>query len=391
MNRLQATLILLCLLPVTTAGLSSTILATDPAPVEPGEYADITVRLEASPGEQTYDRVTLQPIQTDLITPISQPKQYSSIQEGDTITATFTVYIEDNAPEGDLPFLVELASERSNQTFDERIRVTDTLDTPELRVGAAKTTPNEIIQDTDDNTVSLTLNNLGDENAEQVTTNLAETEYLKQSYAYSLEDTASSVEANSQTTFTYTFDVEEGRQEPIETELAVSYREEDDDIVETTLPVTIPVANAPYLKVTNVTTDALTQGSVGNPVRVTVQNQGSADAEELRVRLFPDISYPFLFDTTTRYVASTLEPGDEATVEYTVEVLSDAKPRDYQITTEMESLVNTNRYERQDTVTIPVGSNEAQSYGWLPYAIVAAILFVATAIGLYQYRSRGNA
>ena len=57
----------------------------------------------------------------------------------------------------------------------------------------------------------------------------------------------------------------------------------------------------------------------------------------------------------------------------------------------MESLVNTNRYERQDTVTLPVGSNEAQSYGWLPYVIVAAILFVATAIGLYQYRSRGNA
>jgi hypothetical protein len=391
MNRSQITILIVLLIPVTTTALTSTILSTDPAPLEPGEYAEITVRLESNPGESELTNVELTPIETDLIRPISQPTTYSTIQEGDIVTATFTIYVEDDTPEGTIPFLLELKADQSTQTFDKRVSVTDDLDDPELRIGAVETTPNEIIQDTEDNELSLTVNNLGDQAAKQVTAELQETDDLTESYAYSLRDTASQIDANDQHAFTYTFDVSEHRQDPIDTTLNLEYREDNDDgdrIVDDTLDLTIPVANAPYLTVTDVTTPDLKPGSVDNTVEVTVTNNGSADAEEVRVRLFPDISYPFIFETTTRYVASTLKPGDNATVTYDVEVLSDASPRDYQITTELESLVNTNRYERQDTITVPVSDASAQSYNWVPYAAVAAIILIAVLLGVYQYRRR---
>lgn len=387
-----ATLIIVALIPASTA-ITATVLSTDPAPAEPGEYTDVTIRLEARSGEDPLTDATLRPVRSDLIRPVDEPQTYSSIQEGDVITKTFKLFIADDAPEGDLPLFFRLTSDNQNITFERSLRVTSALDRPELRIGGTETTPREIVRDTDDNELSLTVNNLGDDAAKQVTAELVAQDGFTPSYAYSLRDTAASIPANGEHMFTYAFDLDDEEREAIQTELQLEYREDSTDgtgeIEQTTLDLTIPYANAPFLTVTDVTTaDGFRPGSVGNELRVTVANNGSGDAEEVRVRLFPDISYPFLFDTTTQYVASNLEPGENATAVYEVEVENDAATRDYPVTTELESLVGSQRYEQEDTVSIPVRGEPTSTYGWLPYAAAAAVLLLAVIIGVYQKTRR---
>jgi hypothetical protein len=386
---LTALIILLATTTVHAATL--TVLNTDPAPPRSGEYVDITVRVNQGVTERELQDAELTPLETGLVTPISQPETYPSIQEGDVITATFTVYIEDRAPEGNLPVLFELSSDHSTQQFNKRIQIVDSFSDPVLRVGSVRTTPQELLPDTDNNELRVTLNNVGDKAAKQVVLTLKETEGLTESYAYSLQDTAATIPPGESHTFTFQADIADNLRETFNTDLDAEYRVDEETgterLVETPIDIRIPITEAPYLTVTGVErTGSFTPGSTGNEVLVTVENQGGRDAEDARIRLFPDVSYPFIFDTTTQYVSSILQPGENTTVPFEVEVSGDADARSYQIRTELESLIDTTRYERRDQLTLSVEGAQESETGYGAYTLIGGIIVVAAGLGYYLKR-----
>lgn len=359
MKVVAMTVLATAILPLVHA-VDVQLINTDPAPIEAGEYADVTIRFTKDAEDAENFATTFAIEETDFIIPVSERTfSLNRFRSGDVITHTFRLYFDERLPEGYVDIPAIIIADDLVQNADLRVFVEEADTNPELYVGSVETTPNELLPDTDDNDLHVTIQNLGDKDAELVRVELVpRSPHVKPSYAYSMLDSVATIAAGDEETLEYTIDLDVEARGELPMELLLRYRAQRSvgdayDVFEERLPFTLPVADAPLLTVVNVTyLDSFQAGSTENRVRVAIRNDGSEEAEEVRVRAIPDISYPFIFELTTEYVASEIPSGETANVEFRVEVLRDAAEREYPVTLRLESLVGETRYARDDTMDL---------------------------------------
>ncbi len=182
---------------------------------------------------------------------------------------------------------------------------------PEILIGQITSVPNKMISDTTNNKITINIQNLGDKDAELVKANLEiHGTSITPSYSYSLEDSTSSISAGSQETLTFTIDIEEDAQVETSATLHLRYRAQKSvgnmyETFEKKINLTIQLTPSPHLIISNV--EQLSDFKIGtteNKLKITLLNDGIEDAKEVRVRIVPDISYPFIFEETTMYVSA---------------------------------------------------------------------------------------
>lgn len=385
--------ILLLITPLTQA-ITLDVLTTNPAPVQAGEFADITVEIESATTESTYTDLQISLKETNYLSVISMTSgQFDTLRPGRVATFTFRVYVDDTLPQGfiDLDFTGKAKS--LDQEFKERIFVQSAETAPELSIGSIKTTPNKLLPDTDDNVILVTLQNLGDKDAELVTATLKQADGMQSAYSYSLRDSVSSIPSGEQVTLEFTTDILENIQEHIPTVLNLQYRSEQSDTYKTytvSLPLDLELVPAPYLEITNVEQENSFQGgTTENDVVVTLTNNGPVEAEEVRIRIIPDISYPFIFDATTQYVSSTIKPGESARAVFTAEVTEDAMNANYSLTAKLESLVGSARYTREDTMQLATKQGESIANSTVAYIVIGIVIALAVFIGIQARKRKG--
>lgn len=375
------------LLPATSA-LQADLLNTNPAPATAGEYVEITTRITSESTQESLRNLQVRVQDNQYVNAISEPRTYASIRPGDQITSTHRVYLSEQTPEGEINLQLRVETTQATLQFELPLYVRAASRNADLRVGQVRTTPQELVPDSTQNELRVTLQNLGEQEAELIR---AELELLSEqasaSYAYSLEDSLSSLAGGAQDTLTFIIDVEEEARENIPAQLQLTYRTREDaqsspQAEQATLPLVLPIDNTPYLEVTH--QELLTsseQGSTDNTLRLTITNTGEEEALDARVRLFPDISYPLIFERTSQYLGASIKPGENRSLDVKYEVLSGADVRDYEVAVELESLVSTTRYTQQDTMSIPVSQGSgvgAQTVAWI---IIGAITLLALSIG----------
>ena len=390
MNKLLAlTLFVLLLVPGVSA-LTVDVLTTDPAPLQAGSFADITLELESSVQEQTYTNLRVGLTETDFIRVISQTDgEFGTFRPGRAATFTFRIFVAEDTPEGFLDLELYAESDTlQRSSYDRRVFVQESDTKPELYIGAIKTTPKQLLPDTDDVTVEVTVQNLGDKDAELVRAELDSEDTITSSYSYSLEDSVATIASGGEAVFTFTLDIDETVRDAIPARLDLRYRTEEVgtsnyQTITESIPFTLEIVKAPFLEIVSVEQqDGFAGGSTENVLRVGIQNTGEAEAEEVRVRIIPDISYPFIFDVTTQYVASTIAPGDTVYVNYEAEVTDEAQDNTYSITTKLESLVGESRYTREDELSIKTVPGESIPTALIAGAVIAIVLVLAVIIGI---------
>lgn len=382
-----ALLVLLFLIPSVSA-LEVELLSTNPAPIEAGDYADITILFSKDATESSQQDILFKIERTPFITPISDGQvEINGLRFNDDVTRTFRVFFSEDLPEGFIDIQTELEIDGVVLQRDLPVFIQEERSNPELFIGSVETTPNELLPDTDDNELLVTVQNLGDKDAELVRAELViEDPNINPAYAYSLVDSVSSIDAGTEAEMFFVIDLEEDAREPIAAELQVRYRAETNsgtsyETFEAYLPLVIPVQDAPFLEVVGFEQlDSFETKTTENRIRVAILNSGTEDAEEVRVRVLPDISYPFIFELTTEYVASKIEPGETAYVEFTMEIL-DAQIREYPITLRLESLVGESRYAREDTMIVSPSEGRQIGTNNLGYILVGVALFAAIVLG----------
>ncbi len=374
--------------------LQTDLISTAPAPVTAGEYADITVRITALPSQATQNNVLVGVQENQYVTAITQPRNYASIRPGDQVTATFRVYINQDAPEGVLNLLTFIDTGRGQSVTEHELFVQGAQRQADLRTGRITTVPQQLLPDSKRNELTITLQNLGERAAELVTAELQIAQGAKQSYAYSLQDSVASVAGGAQEPLTFTFDIRAHQRESMQAELHLEYRTRREGVqtpsVQTRIiPVTIPLADAPFLEISaqELRTQS-TQGSSDNVLRITIENTGAEEAVDVRVRLFPDVSFPFIFERTSQYAGAKIAPGQNTTLDIKYEVVSSASVRDYEILVELESLVATTRYTQTDTITIPVREGSGISIQAIAGILIALIIVLALVIGLVRRKKK---
>ncbi len=390
-----STYIIFALLLMTPAlALQTDLLRTDPAPPIAGEYVDITLRITELSSQTNRQNVQVGILENRFIIPITAPRTYTSIRQGDQITATFRVFINEDTPEGELNLLTFTQEGTAQQITEHPLFVSGAQRQADLRVGRMSTIPQQLLPGTKRNELTLTLQNLGERSAELIMAELIVHDGLTESFAFSMQDSLASIPGGEQGQFIFTFDIDSEARGAIPAELNLEYRTRQEQggavrAQQLTLPVIIPLTNAPYLEIVDqqVRTQS-TQGSSDNVLRITMRNTGEEEAVDVRVRLFPDVSFPFIFERTSQYVGAKIPPGQTASVDIRYEVTRSADVRDYEILVELESLVSTTRYTQTDTITIPVREGTGVPAQTIAGALIAGIVVLAIVIGVVRRKKK---
>lgn len=395
-SKIALLLIMSLVLVQVSVALSVSVLSTDPAPLQAGDFADITIQVTSSINEQKYDEVRIDFKETNFIRVVSSyEKLWTNFESGRSATHTFRIFIEDDLPTGSIDFEFDIATEQGKFSVEDQVFVQDADSNPELFIGKVQSTPKELLPDTDDNEITITVQNLGDKDAELVRAKVvSDKEIIKPAYSFSLEDTLSSIPAGSQEELVFTIDIEETTLTEIPSRLELLYRSDsangvDYETINTVIPFNLEIIEAPLLRVVEVNqVDSFVGGSTENEVLIGIKNEGLTEAEEVRVRLVPDVSYPFLFELTTRYVSSNIQPGETAYVSFKTEVQDSADARDYTITAKLESLIGETRYVREDVVSITTTPGKELPIQSISLVIIAVIIIVGAIIGFKTYNGR---
>lgn len=262
---------------------------------------------------------------------------------------------------------------------------------PNLVIGDISTTPMEIIKDSESNKVTLTLQNRGDREAKGIVATLSG-ENIEESNAFSLRSTSASITKDTQSEIEFTFDVKDVDVETMDLNLNLEYTVEDvlrnNVEMQESINFEMGLTQTPDIQVQSM--EMLNEAKAGqsaNKLQVTLINTGE-EAKDVRVRLYPDVSYPLDFQRTTQYVSSTMRSGETTSFEITFDALENAEVRNYPINIEIESMVGENRYFQSDRVDIEV-TGEANDLATTVRNVVLLIsILIAAGFGVQSYRKR---
>ena len=389
-------LLTMILLIANSFAITVELVTSDPSPIVAGDYADVTVRIETTNNDKELQDVSFGFVDTNLVKQISKKQEtITRVQSGEYVTRTFRLYFSEDLNQGtiDLPFMI--TTKLFTFEFDLEVYVEDTLRKPQLYIGNMESIPDELIRDSKNNKLIITIQNLGERDAQLVSSELIiDNNYVVESNSFSLFDSIALIDAGSQEDLEFKIDIKEEMDvDFFNAKLKLNYRYEKAvgssyEIVSEELEFPIKLSSTPFLVVSNIdqVNDFYT-GSTENKIRVTITNIGSEDAKEVRVRLVPDISVPFVFEDLTEYVSSQIKVGESASVEFKAEVLEDAIEKNYDMTVILESLVGTTRYSREDIISVTPKVRANASNGAIANIIVGMIIVIAILFGIFSFRN----
>jgi hypothetical protein len=386
---------LLILFGGAAQALSVEILSTSPAPPVAGEYVDITIRVQAASNEQVRRNLTVSILDSPLLLPVSAPRHYGQLGPGEQLTATFRAYISEVAPRGNIVVRSQVSGGGGSTVTEHELYIENARRAPQLVVGQMSTVPDMLLPDTHQNRLVIVLQNLGELDAELVTAELRPLDNsLRASSAFSLRNSVASIPGGEQRALNYTIDIRQNPPETIDAELRLRYRVRLDgtgsyDTVERVIRLEIPIDESPFLQVVSQEVrSSFRAGSSENVLRVTIANTGVEEARDVRVRLFPDVSVPFIFERTTQYIGARVPPGGNASFDIIVEVTSQARPHDYEIALELESLVQGTRFSQRDTVTLPVAEGSRWSTRQVALGVIAVVILLSLGVAYVLRREK---
>jgi hypothetical protein len=371
------------------------LVKSNPAPITAGDYADITLRF-TNPTTDIRENVYLGIKNSDDIYSLSTNDVYfKNVYGREEVTKTFRVFFSEDIPEGYVNLVATVKYGTVLQEKNILVFVEDENSNPEFYIGQIYSTPDELIPDSDNNLLTVTLQNLGDKDADLVSATLVtESDKIKPSTSFSFSDSVSQITNGGEANLEFKLDIEESVSGEIPATLQLRYRSQKStgtsyDTFEEEIPFNIQIADAPYLVVSNVEQlDGFGIGTSENRLKVTIKNEGQEDSKEVRIRVVPASSYPFSYEQLTEYVTSEVKVGESAEVIFKVEVLSTADARAYPTTVLIETLVGETRYTREDSVTVNVLGEEPKSTSQIGYIILALVLIVSVTFGYFKIKSR---
>jgi len=377
--------------------LTTELVKTNPSPVLAGDYADITLRFtnDAIGSSNTLNDISFNIEKTNYIMPVtSDSNKIKKIQSGEYVTRTFRVFFSSELKQGniDIPVIIKYNSIQTKTNI--QIYVQEGKTAPKLYLGQIQSTPNEILQDSKNNKLNVIIQNLGEIDADLVTAKLiVNKSKIIPSYSYSFEDSVAKIQSGTQSNFKFTIDVKKNIESDVPAKLELRYRAKNAigntyKIYSKNISFMIQITPAPYIVIQNIEQlSDMALGTTENKLKITLKNLGSQDADEVRIRVVPDISYPFIFEETTQYVSAKIKPNQTADVIFKVEVSDSGDIRKYISTAVIETLVENSRYSREDIFSITTSKSKKVSYNKIAYIIVIAIIIISLTIGFQTYLS----
>lgn len=392
-------MLLLSIVPVVAANdyvnLDVTYLNQDPDPAQPGEILEVRWKVEKT-GNGDADVVfriddVEYPLRlldaADKERKIGSWKGWSDDEAYAVLLYRFAV--DDATPKGTADIRLSYSVDGGNQWSqleEYQIAVSDEASV-DLITSTLRTSPQNLVADTDNAQLNVEMANIGDEAAENVQVWLNLPQGFSASYGYSNQDALGTIAADQSATAQFYVDVAENLKETeYNTDLTVRYKEADDSTntyKEKKIPITIELTARPLFEIINVEEKSPIVPGEKTKVIVTVKNVGNDDAESVSLRAFKDSTQPFDFMQKSDFIGK-LEPGQEgqAMLEFAVDEAATAKK--YLLDVEIRSIQEDNVLLDQKVVPITV-EEKSKRVGLLTGTILDSIigLIIGALVGFF--------
>lgn len=384
----------------TVTAFSFQVLSTNPAPIQAGEYADVTIRIDTFAGGESseLDNIKIYPKETDYIKPVpGQDVLINSLNTGQSLTRTFRIFFSESIPTGEIPLTLVYENNGQKLEQSDSIYVSGALRSPELYIGEIRSVPDKLLQDTKGNTLNLVLQNLGQKEAELLTVELiSDSEIVTESFSYSLTESLASIKPGEQQTISFTFDIEETDVLTIPSTLNLRYRTLNDfdntySTLEEEIDFDIRLTDSPRFEIVNMEKlNEFQAGTSGNRLKITIENVGEREGKSVRLRLYPDPSAPFDFERTSIFVTSNIKPQETVSFILPFDILDEALVQSYFINADFESLVGENRYVQSERIEIENQMEASRGTQIYLFSLIFLSLAIAFIIGFFYNRKKKN-
>lgn len=378
--------------------VKAVLLNQDPDPVDAGDVVEVRFKIE-NKGAVTLEDFVIEilpeyPFSLYSGTSTRNVGKLLSQTGADAVIVDYKLRVDEDAVEGDNEIKLRYTYGEAGKWWiiEEDLMIDVEVEEVNFQLGSLLTEPAELVADTDDAKLSVELQNIGEEKAQNVIMNINLPEGFKPSYGYSDRANLGTIDAESSKTGDFYVDVAENLKEgEYSATLKIEYKEEDDNDEEYKslhIPLKIPIKAAPLFEIIEAKTEPEFV-RVGDKVnlKLKIKNTGTKKAESVSVKAFKEASQPFEFEEKSDFVGK-LEPGEtgEAVLTFTVE--SDAAPKKHILDIEIRTINEEDVlvYEKKVPITINNGEATRRIIG----IGIVVVIVVAGLIIYYQWRKRSK-
>ena len=298
-------------------------------------------------------------------------------------TKTFALQVDEDAEtkKYDLDFNLDDTDDDWDDTFGIKI----VSDSAELSLGEIVSSPKKILPNSQDVALTITLNNEGEQDAENLVANLNLPEGFTASSSYSTIVHAGKITSGSTKNITFYFDVPRSLNEENYTlNLDLTY-DSDGSEENTYLNVEVPIFSIPQFEITqiNVLSDGIHPGTKGK-IKVGIKNIGGKDAKDVSLKVYERSDQPFSFVEKSAYVGS-LNQGQTGYAIFDFDVDNEATPSLYLLDFQVRSIDGENVIVDDLTTSLNL---EKKDFHLGDYVLYIAGGIIVLAAGVWYLKKR---
>ncbi|NQE46432.1 hypothetical protein C5S31_10460 [ANME-1 cluster archaeon GoMg2] len=400
---LIATLIFLTAVGIApvNAAAHANIVITDVTPTEfsPGDIKEVTFTVKNEGGHDAR-HITMNFQNSDHVSLIgSSTVHIASISAWCSKEIPIMIKVEDEITDGAyaIPILVTFDEHYFNVSggYFETVPapmiprtltiVFNVKGTTTLEVADVETRPSELREDSENNNVTVLIENSGSSKARSVSVRIDPPSPFTEAYSGSTSDFTEEIPARSSHNFVFALDIEDGAKEGSYTiPLLIDYIGADDHKCSLKKSIRLKIGSQADFRVGEATTNpaAITRGTEFR-INVPIKNRGNKDAESVKAILK---TKSYFTGTKTDYLGD-IEQGSEKIATFELDADRDTIADNYETDIKIIWADGDERLETTKSFGLVVVSGEGSNTGIMAIAAVVFILIVVI-LGVFIYFKR---
>lgn len=385
-----------------SAAANANIVITEVTPTDlsPGDIKEITLTVKNQGGRDAR-HITMNFQNSDYLSLIGASTVYiSSINAWCSKEVPITIKAEDEITDG--AYAIQIVVTFDEYYFNASMGyVTDPMPptniaivfnvegTTTLEVADVATDPLELREDSENNNITVLIDNSGSTKARSVSVRMDTSSPFVDAYSGSTSDFTEDIQARSSHRFVFALDIEDGAEEGSYTiPLTIEYIGEDTQKFSLKKSITLKISPQADFMVGKATTNpAMITGGTEFRINIPVKNIGNKDAESVKVILK---TKSYFTGAKTDYLGD-IEAGSEKIATFELEADRDTIPDNYETDIKIIWADGDERLETIKSFRLVVESTdmagEGLNLGIIPIAAGAGLL-MAVIIGAFIYFKR---
>ena len=365
-------------------------LKYNPYPAEAGKYMDLWIKIENIATEEANDvTCVLLPEYPFSIDPNEDAtRQIGRLPGIEYAILQYKLRVDSSAVEGWNEMKIKCQTENSDSWIIHDFDIYVESKIPEFAIGSVTSEPTKLFPDSEENKLSIGIQNIGTGDAELVSSELVLPRGIIPSDSYSNIANIGTIEEGESKTAEYYIDIDKNTTPgDYIAKLIVRYRNMNNNMKvykNQTLDVDIVVKPLPLFDIEDADTnpDKLSQGDKVT-LKLTIKNTGFEEAKSVSVKIYKQSDQPFDFDEKYDYIGN-LKPNQTGEAVFRFNVDNNANVKTYLLKAEIRYLIDDDVkiVEKQIPVRIEMERGDSKLF----FLGILSIVFMVLAGAYYGWR-----